>query len=190
MSIDEPAVQLRLETWDRPVDAEDLAALDLCRGPTLDVGCGPGRFTAELASRGEVVLGIDIVGGAVALTRDRGGPALQLDVFGALPWEGRWETVLLADGNVGIGGDPAALLRRLGELLVHPGRVVIELAGPGSPHEDGWASIGFADDVWPVRWSRVGVDAIHRIAHSAGLRVTNLLNSGARWWSVLEKQGA
>ena len=39
------------------------------------------------------------------------GPAR--DVFDPLPGEGRWETALLADGNIGIGGDPVALLRRL-----------------------------------------------------------------------------
>ena len=41
-----------------------------------------------------------------------GGPALVRSVFETLPGEGRWDTVLLMDGNIGIGGDPAALLGR------------------------------------------------------------------------------
>ena len=32
------------------------------------------------------------------------------DLFGALPGEGTWSHVLLADGNIGIGGDPVTLL--------------------------------------------------------------------------------
>ena len=50
---------------------------------------------------------------AVAQTPDRGVAAIRRNVFDALPGEGRWRTALLADGNIGIGGDPAALLRRL-----------------------------------------------------------------------------
>ena len=38
----------------------------------------------------------------------RGATVLQRDIFGPLPGEGRWGTALLFDGNVGIGGDPAA----------------------------------------------------------------------------------
>ena len=64
---------------------------------------------------------------------DRGGAALRRDVFDTLPGEGRWETALLADGNVGIGGDPVALLRRLREVLDPRGRVVAEVAAPGTP---------------------------------------------------------
>ena len=37
------------------------------------------------------------------------------------PGEGRWDTVLFIDGNVGIGGDPIALLRRVRQLLAPAG---------------------------------------------------------------------
>ena len=84
-----------------------------CVGPTLDVGCGPGRMSAHLAGRGRCVLGIDVVREAVDQTRARGVSALLRDVFAPLPGEGRWDTALLADGNIGIGGDPVALLRRV-----------------------------------------------------------------------------
>ena len=46
-----------------------------------------------------------------------GRPALRRDVFEPLPGTGRWQTVLLADGNVGLGGDPLRVLRRAAELL-------------------------------------------------------------------------
>ncbi len=118
---DGSATDLPLAAWtvgERPGDRSLLAR---CAGPTLDLGCGPGRLTALLAARGVPALGVDLAPHAVALCRDRGGTALRRDLFGRLPGEGRWRHLLLADGNVGIGGDPAALLRRCARLL-HPRR--------------------------------------------------------------------
>ena len=86
-----------------------------------------------------MVLGVDVVREAVDQTVARGVVALRRDVFDRLPGEGRWETALLADGNVGIGGDPVALLLRAGELVAADGRVVVELAPPGVRPRTEWA---------------------------------------------------
>ena len=82
-----------------------------CEAPVLDVGCGPGRLVGALNARGVPALGIDISARAVEQARGRGAMALRRAVEQPVPAEGRWGTVLLADGNIGIGGDPAALLR-------------------------------------------------------------------------------
>ena len=108
---------LPVHEWMRPVSHADRALLGHCRGATLDVGCGPGRMSAHLAASGHVVLGVDIVREAVEQARRRGVAALRRNAFDTLPGEGRWDTVLLADGNIGIGGAPVRLLRRAGELL-------------------------------------------------------------------------
>ena len=108
---------LPTHAWLARADAADLALLAHCQGPTLDIGCGPGRMTEALALAGHAVLGIDVVPEAVRQTRARGVPALRRSVFDPLPGEGRWETALLADGNIGIGGDPVALLERARELV-------------------------------------------------------------------------
>ena len=34
--------------WLAPADGEDDWLLDRCSGPTMDLGCGPGRLVAEL----------------------------------------------------------------------------------------------------------------------------------------------
>ena len=120
---------LPIGTWSARPTGADLTLIDRCLGVTLDIGCGPGRFVAELARRGVPALGIDITAAAVSSTRAHGGLALERDVFGPLPGAGRWETALLADGNIGIGGDPVRLLSRVAALLGPHGRVLIELSG-------------------------------------------------------------
>ncbi len=175
--------------WTREADESDRAVLAYCVGPTIDVGCGPGRLAARLAELGHVVLGIDVVGEAVGQTRERGVSAIRRDVFQALPGEGRWSTALLADGNVGIGGDPVALLCRLRELLDPRGRVVVELAPPGTPMQTVWATLRCGDDVSrPFRWAVVGVDDIEQLAQEVGLTASGVFEHHGRWCAVLEEQ--
>lgn len=177
---------LPVADWTRPADAVDHQLLDLCTGPTVDVGCGPGRMAEGLLGRGQDVLGIDVVHEAVGQTRDRGVPALHRSVFDRLPGEGRWHTALLADGNVGIGGDPVALLRRVAEIVGPDGRVVVELAPPGTGLEVGWAQLECDDDVSrPFRWAVVGADAIEDLARQVGLEVGVLDVYAERWVAVL-----
>ncbi|MFJ2262981.1 class I SAM-dependent methyltransferase [Streptomyces sp. NPDC087844] len=117
---------LEVERWCARADAVDLEILGRCEGSVLDIGCGPGRLVAELAGQGRRVLGIDVSAAAVSRTERLGGPALRRSVFEPLPAEGRWDTALLVDGNVGIGGDPRALLARLSDLLVPAGLLIAE----------------------------------------------------------------
>ena len=163
----------------------DDALLDRCSGPTLDVGSGPGRLTVALAERGLPALGIDVTPYAVEMTRVAGGTALLRDVFGRVPGAGRWETVLLADGNIGIGGDPPVLLRRVATLLHRDGRALAEL-GERSYTE----SIRLCGKVltsgW-FRWSHVGVDRIDAYAHAAGLAVGEIWTEAGRWFAELTR---
>jgi SAM-dependent methyltransferase len=175
--------------WTRPVDLGDLALLAECRGETLDVGCGPGRMTRALAERGHAVLGIDVVPEAVRMTRRRGGVAILRDVFEVVPGEGRWGSVLLADGNIGIGGDPRALLTRARSLLAPGGRVVVDLAAPGTgvlTRQIRLQTAQMRSRAFP--WAFVGADAIGTVAVGAGLSVLALHSHGDRWFAVLEKR--
>ena len=178
-------IELPVARWhtDRP-DPGDELLLGRCEGPTVDLGCGPGRLTAALTARGIVTLGVDSSPVAVRLTRQRGGVALRRDVFGRLPGEGRWQHVLLADGNIGIGGDPVALLRRTAALLTTGGTALIELAPPGTGlrrervrvEGGGWFS-----------WAWLGVDALSRAAEAAGLRLGWTATTAGRWFAALER---
>jgi SAM-dependent methyltransferase len=178
---------LSLADWTHPADENDCAMLGLCVGPTLDVGCGPGRLTQRLAELGHVVLGIDVLPEAVGQARERGVSAIRRDVFDALPGERRWRTALLADGNLGIGGDPVALLRRVRRLIDPRGRIVAELAPPGTALQRGFATVHCEARVTrPFRWAVVGVDDIGVLTARAGLRVAATHRFGDRWCGVVE----
>ena len=59
----------------------DETVAQMCSGPTIELGCGPGRLVARLIRRGIPALGVD-----------RSATAIR----------GHWQTVLLVDGNVGL----------------------------------------------------------------------------------------
>ena len=175
-----------LGRWCGEVDGVDLALLARAEGPVLDVGCGPGRLVAELARRGQSALGVDVAAAAVRLTTHAGGAAVRRSVFDPLPGEGRWGTVLLADGNVGIGGDPVVLLRRCRALAQPGGHVLVELEAPGT----GCTTVRIRLERCGVAtpwfdWAHVGVDAIALPAAAAGLRVEDTWSAGERWFASL-----
>jgi SAM-dependent methyltransferase len=178
---------LPVEQW-MALRPGDSGLLDRCGGPTLDVGSGPGRLTVALTERGLLALGIDIAPYAVALTVAAGGPALRRDVFDLVPGAGIWTTVLLADGNIGIGGDPAALLRRAFDLLAPGGRVLAEVMGPGRPSHADQVRLrtGQAVGEW-FPWAWVSADAMAALAAGCGAIVTETWEEADRWFVALRR---
>jgi SAM-dependent methyltransferase len=180
-------IRVDVAMWCRRRLAGDDGLLDRCDGPTLDVGCGPGRLTAALLRRRIPALGIDISATAVRLARRRGAPAMRRDVFSGTPAAGRWRHVLLADGNIGIGGDPARLLTRCGELIAPAGAVHVELHPPGVASWAGRAVLRSASDEAPLRWAVVAVDDVAAPAARAGLRVIDTWTEAGRWFATLQR---
>ena len=161
--------------WRAEASRSDGGLLNHCGGPTIDLGCGPGRLVVALTNRGVPSLGVDSSGVAVRLCAARGAVALRRDVFGTLPGEGRWHHALLADGNVGIGGDPISLLRRVRELIRPNGSVLVELARSGGLWRGSARLVG-ADGTsagW-FRWAQVDREVIADVAIAAGLRLHQL----------------
>nr|WP_200309300.1 class I SAM-dependent methyltransferase [Streptomyces adelaidensis] len=199
---------LEVERWCADADPVDLSVLDRCEGAVLDIGCGPGRLVTELAARGRRVLGIDISEAAVARTvrrsgrgshgrrshgaRSEAGPALCRSVFEPVPGEGRWGTALLMDGNIGIGGDPRALLDRLARLLVPGGLLIAETAAVDVDeradvhlvrHTDARDTAGA-----PFPWARLGTRALLRHAGRAGWRADDQWATGGRCFVALRSR--
>lgn len=151
----------------------DEAIVRLCHGPTIDLGCGPGRLVVDLIKQGIPALGVDQSATAVELARRNGAPALRRDVFGALPGVGRWQTALLADGNIGLGGDPRRVLRRAAELLRPGGQCVVEFDPDIQGVQSNLVRLESSSTIGPwFRWASVGINCAAALAAEAGLALT------------------
>jgi SAM-dependent methyltransferase len=183
-------LRLPYERWLGPVDSVDEDLLARAVGPVIDLGCGPGRHLHALARRGVFALGVDISAAAVTIARDGGGNALEACIFGELPGAGTWETALLLDGNIGIGGSPGALLERIGRLLAPGGALLVEL-DPRRPKrrvlELRLESATLASD-W-FRWAVVGAEEIAGVADEGGFVLGERWELGGRSFARLERAG-
>jgi SAM-dependent methyltransferase len=154
----------------------------------LDIGCGPGRHVAALAALGHDALGLDLSPVAVRIARARGAEAILRSVFADVPRAGRWRTALLLDGNVGIGGAPAALLARARALVAPGGAVLVETGPPGTPTRRVRVRLECPDAVSPwFGWATVGADGIAPLACAAGLRLRTTFRVGGRTFCELER---
>lgn len=179
-------VPLDVARWSGPVDEADESMLACAQGPVLDVGCGPGRLTAALHERGVEVLGLELVPELPVLARRAGAPVSLGDVFDPVPRAGTWRTVLLADGNVGIGGDPVRMLRRVRSLLAPGGRIVCELHADGDGDAYGpvrLEGLGVTSAWFP--WALLGRGALAETARAAGLTAETTWETGGRTFSIL-----
>lgn len=166
---------------------EDEGVLDLAVAPVLDIGCGPGRHLRALAARGIDALGVDLTPSVVRLARAMGSRVLEGSIFGPVPAPGSWASALLLDGNIGIGGDPVALLSRASALLRPEGRILVELGPPGSPGQT--RRVRLEHTTWNgpwFDWSAVGTTSIADVAMAAGLRVRRSWKKGGRWFARLD----
>jgi SAM-dependent methyltransferase len=180
---------LPVRNWLGGVGADDVfdgTVVGLCSGPTLDLGCGPGRLVAHLISRGIPALGVDQSATAVKLARRSGAPALHRDVFEPLPATGRWHTVVLADGNIGLGGDPRRILSRATELLRRGGRCVAEFDTAATGICSRWVRLESSRTIGPwFRWASVGIDSAERLAEHVGMSVNDIHRVGQRALATL-----
>jgi SAM-dependent methyltransferase len=175
--------------WNGAADRVDVALLNSVRGPVLDVGCGPARMVRAAVAMRLEVLGLDVSPTAIELGRAAGLPMHEGSVFDSLPAEGQWHTVLLVDGNVGIGGDVTRLLARCAELVSEDGEVVVELhSDPYRDHTYTGRLVdihGASSESFP--WAEVGLTAISRRAPDAGLVLRQAWSTGGRSFCRLAK---
>jgi SAM-dependent methyltransferase len=173
--------------WFGELPPEEDEVLAEAVAPVLDAGCGPGRHAVALSRRGVFSVGVDVSPSAVRLARGRGAIAFHGSIFDSIPWAGRWGSALLLDGNVGIGGDSARLLGRIGSLLGRGGRVLVEVEPPGVPSRSLRVRLeagGFAGP-W-FRWAVLGVDGLERAAVAGGFRVARTWKGAGRWFGRLD----
>lgn len=103
-------------------------ALDICKGHTLDVGCGAGSHALYLQEKGIEVTAIDISEGAVQVTSKRGVlHAHKTDILNLS--QASFDTILLLMNGTGIfqNIDKAPYyLRHLKSLLKEGGQILID----------------------------------------------------------------
>jgi SAM-dependent methyltransferase len=179
---------LPVHDWCAPASEGERELLAGLRGPVLDLGCGPARLVVALGQLGIPALGVDASPRAIGRALERDAPALQRSVFEPLPGEGRWPSVLLFDGNVGIGGDPIVLLSRVAALISDDGVAIVEVEPPGAPTTITHARLERDDErtTW-FPWAWVGADAMDEIAVRAGLTRRRWLRHDQRWFAELAK---
>ena len=168
--------------WNADADEVDLTLLRAVTGPVLDIGCGPGRMVRAAAALGLDVLGIDVSAAAVELARETGLAVVEHSVFDTVPGEGGWQTALLVDGNIGIGGDVAALLTRCRDLLAPDGEIVVELH-VDADHAHSYTgtlvdSHGGRSAFFP--WAEIGLNGIVALAAPLGLGLRQAWTLGGR----------
>ncbi|MFB6717812.1 class I SAM-dependent methyltransferase [Streptomyces sp. NPDC056237] len=187
---DRRRTRLPVHRWCAQPTRADQTLLERCVGPVLDIGCGPGRLCRALLCQGVFALGIDVASHAVARTIALGGTAQCRSVFDPLPGEGDWQTLLLADGNIGIGGDPHALVRRCTHLISPTGVLLVEVDNDDVEERcTAWFedTHGHRGPAFP--WARLGAPALRRITDGLGLRVIDQWKSGPRTFLALGHLG-
>jgi len=175
--------------WSAAADHVDFTLLSAVTGPLLDIGCGPGRMVRAAMDLGMLALGVDVSAAAVSYATENGLNVIQGSVFDTLPLEGQWQTVLLVDGNIGIGGDPGALLERCRRLLAPSGEAVVEVhEDPDRDHTYTGTLVdahGRESETFP--WAEIGVTRLVELAADHGLQLTQRWNLDGRTFCRLAR---
>jgi SAM-dependent methyltransferase len=177
-----PTAAMDVSRWREDANIVDLSLIEHSTGGVLDIGCGPGRMVKAAMGLGLPALGIDVSDAAVDIASEAGLTVLHASVFEPLPTEGMWQLALLLDGNIGIGGDPTALLRRCRELISDDGVVVVEV------HPDPVWDHTYSGTVVDIRgqqsacfpWAEIGRDALTVRAIDSGLRLLSAWETDGR----------
>ena len=180
--------ELEVDRWLNDADAVDLRILERVCGPVLDVGCGPGRHVEALSQRGIDVLGMDLTPDFVAVAQRSQRSVVLHSVFDPVPGGVQWNWALMLDGSIGIGGDPVALLRRVGCLLAPGGQVLVETEPPEQRSERLTMVIQSeaSRDSW-FDWATVSASDVARLGRAARFGLADRWEDSGRWFAQLGK---
>jgi SAM-dependent methyltransferase len=169
-------VDFDVRSWCEEASALESSLLRNLQGPVLDVGCGPGRLLAAAQRIGLTALGIDTSTAAVDRARGRGARALEQSIFAPVPQPGHWQSVILLDGNIGIGGSVSSLLRRCRQLIAPHGTLLVEVEADETLDTVYLAVLEDAtgNQSEPFRWARTGFAGLQSRAQRTGWAVVNV----------------
>jgi RimJ/RimL family protein N-acetyltransferase len=154
--------------WER-----ELLPVAAC-GPALDLGAGAGRISLWLQQQGAPVTAVDSSPGAVAVCRTRGVMDARIGDLNSPPTDKRWRFIVLACGNLGLGGSRDGnrrLLTRLAEIAAPDAVLYGDTVDPGA-EPDIQLRIRYkreTTDWWPQR--NIPIDEIADLVDGTGWTV-------------------
>ncbi len=179
-----------VERWFGEPSPADPRTLRLAVGPVLDIGCGPGAT----CSRSRRPTCRSLV--STSPTHSCGGPrrdgasVIRRSVFDDVPGAGEWMTCLLLDGNIGIGDDPVALLRRTREVYAPAVAYSLRQSRPAaSPRRDDVHVQLDARRGPRFAWGSVSIDRLRTVAAAVGMPVVRCWSADGRWFAWLDRDG-
>ncbi len=185
-------VDFDVRSWCEEASALESSLLLSLKGPVLDVGCGPGRLLVAAQRMGLTALGIDTSAEAVRRARGRGVRALEQSIFAPVPQPGHWQSLILLDGNIGIGGSITSLLRRCRQLIAPQGTLLVEVEA--DENLDTVYSAVLEDSTGnqsePFRWARTGIGGLQSRAGRSGWTVTSIQHLQGRVFCHLSPANA
>jgi len=124
----------------------------------------------------------------VQVARTRGALAIQAALTQRLPRDGRWGTVLLMDGNVGIDGNVAALLQRCRALLAPGGTIMVEVDPRPACYQTRRVRLtaDVSDCSAELMWTRTGAAAVRGVAGQLDMFVVEEWSAGSRAFLALQ----
>lgn len=155
-------VDFDVQSWCGEANLLERSLLQSLQGPVLDIGCGPGRLLAAAQQMGLPAMGIDTSAEAVRRVRARGARALEQSVFAPVPQAGLWQSIILLDGNIGIGGSITSLLRRCGQLIAPQGTLLVEVDSDDDLDTVYSARLedSSGNQSEPFRWAQTGIEGL------------------------------
>ncbi len=109
-------------------------AMKLVRGKVIDIGCGAGRHSIYLQSKGLDVLGIDNSQLALKACKERGLKRTKhMPITRLSRRMGKFDTILMLGNNFGLMENPKRarwLLRRFHNMTTSDGRIIAETMDP------------------------------------------------------------
>lgn len=153
----------------------------MCTGPTIELGCGPGRLVARLIQRASPH---SVSTDPRPRSSWRAGAVRRpcwVTCSRSCPERACGRRCYWSTATSGFGGDPLRILARAFELLARGGRCIAEFEAETIGIRSRWVRLESSCEVGPwFRWATVGVDSAAALAAQVGLTLTGVRLIGDR----------